>query len=259
MLSSPISFNVTVDPADNGMFVLICPSNAEKVKLVSWRGTATAEAIGEIATSDTPTQTRALRSAFKICNVTKSDNIEGLVRVCVLSSPIEMEWASKGTHWNVPTSFITELDTIATTNPKSRIYPAHSLAYEKKWVLAPASKLNMLKFKSVSGSSTLLDIQTAWENGLRDTSLCNVVLKFDNVTTSQNYVISFMEQTANRYPANTTLGTLQRPSADGGAAALAYASSVVISDASSHTGGQFGPAPSFTGGSRSSPIGGGAY
>lgn len=165
--------------------------------------------------SDTPTVTRCLRAGLKIKNLTNGQNRGGIIRVLQISSPLNFEWVSP-TSCDLTAAFANSLLDMAKSHPRARTYTAEDLATgSNELVLAPATNAayNGYGDEFFSNSFACSDMQDVFRRSQRDMSINNCIIVFEPVTpVSNQYEITNMTQDGMRFPANTLLNTLQKPS-----------------------------------------------
>ncbi len=214
---------ITTGNADP-LVLLFCPSVRGCANTILLNGTTGAHVSGSYTqystlekyiSSDTPTVTRCLRAGLKIKNLTNGQNRGGVIRVLQISSPLNFEWVAP-TSCDLTAAFANSLLDMARAHPRARTYTAEDLATgSNELVLAPATNAayNSYGDEFFSNSFACSDMQDVFLRSQRDMSINNCIIVLEPVTPVANqYEITNMTQDGMRFPANTLLNTLQKPS-----------------------------------------------
>lgn len=257
MTTIPINTTQSVPAANNGTYILVVPSGSTAHRLFGWKADGTFVTQGylnAIYGGTMPTQIRALRAGLRLRNFTKADNVEGLVKVAMLSTPLEIEWSSASDNsMTVTSGFITELSNIVTNNQDVRTYSASSLCGGKEWIFPAATRIGMMSYKKYIFPATTADTKAALVADDLAMSLCTMLIKIEDVTVEQNYSLSYLEQTACRFPGQTLLNQLGRSVTSKQKPQLDAANDVLMQAPASDTAASsFGPMMSGLG--RSGPY-----
>ena len=101
-------------------------------------------------------------------------------------------------------------------DPKSKKYSAHSLQINDAFVNYPAVKASFQSYGTdcFDGGVTATDLISNWRIAESDTSmsLSTILMLCSPTTASNTYSIQACEQAVMRFPANTLLAALQKPS-----------------------------------------------
>jgi len=199
-----------------GTVGVIIPSYPGSWKMFSWKETDGVYLGGLNLThlhANPPSSIRPMRAGFKLRNSTQFTNIEGVVRILVASGGLEWAFANVlDTSLDLQTTFITELVTMCSTNPKSVEYTMASLQSEKEFVIPPASMSDYNRYRDFSTESTSMNtikgLLTATKTDMPMSTVVFHIPKASN--TAQNLNLTIGQQDACRFPANELMASLSK-------------------------------------------------
>ncbi len=223
LVTDNIKRNTIATGSSEPLVLLFCPSVRGCANTILMNGSTGVHVAGSYTqystlekyiTSDTPLVTRCLRAGLRIKNLTNGQSRGGVIRVLQISSPLNFAWVSP-TVCDLTAAFANSLLDMARSHPRSRSYTAEELATGmNELVIAPATNAayNSYGDEFFSNSYSCADMQDAFERSQRDMSFNNVILVFEPVNPGNSYEVINMTQDGMRFPANTLLNTLQKPS-----------------------------------------------
>ena len=158
-------------------------------------------------TDGTPTSLRPGCLSLRLRNITKNDNLEGVVRALVVPQPLEWDITADRT---VSQTFVNELKSMLENNPDAKSFTAQNFSTEKAFVIPPAS-IQQYKtprnFQPISATVSTQD--TIIKENSAEGKMCTMILQFPATANANLYDIAVHDQSFGRYPANTMYSQLQ--------------------------------------------------
>jgi len=162
-----------------------------------------------------PSSIRPLCATLKMRNYTESDKISGIVRVLMLSEPLDWEFSDLNTA-ELSTNFVNELSNMMSSHPGVKSYSGASFQTGKKFVFHPTSLTQFKLYEPYDVSTTNADLCTMIKNAGTLNPMSTLILQFGATSNANSYDISLHTQDATRFPANTMYSQLAEipPSVD---------------------------------------------
>jgi len=171
---------------------------------------------------DFPSDINVLRQSISIKNTTVNQNVAGLVRFVSLPQALEFEYGSVALSNTFSPAFVNELFSIHDSHPNVVTMTANKAAEEGlKMISVPASMVGYNNYYNYTNlaATDYANIRTALSAGADAHSMNTILMFLPNTSTAQAVEITLRSQLRCRYPANSTLASLQKDFAKAKAAA----------------------------------------
>jgi len=165
-------------------------------------------------TSDTPLQSKCLRGAVKLLNLTNSNDRGSSVSILQISSPIDLEY--DGTTLNLTPACATNIVNMVKSHPRTSTYSANYLANSKEncCVVGPAvgSGYNSYGSEPFLGPVSDANTRLGFERSQKEMSMNNLFIVFESSAAANDYLIQTMSQDGLRFDGGSLLGQMQKAS-----------------------------------------------
>lgn len=229
-------------------YLLYMPSAPHELKTIVWNedGTRAFHAGFSHLKTPAPMTMRTVRAGIRGSVVTRADAVEGLIRVCTFTSPLDLQFTDVASA-QVTTAFIAELESMLTNDPNARTYPAHVFCSPQTFLAPRATRSGALENKPFNPNGGFPAIIPSWLASQQSMSLGNVLISFGGSPSSQAINWEICEQNLLRFPQDHLISTLARPSSSGQENALQTAAQLMALQPSlpSARGSPYGGTNSF--------------
>lgn len=199
----------------NGRFYIVVQWTINNMRLFSINSAGLVSAYSAPQLYEaSPQRVRGMRITVRTRNVSRADNVGGVVHALVTTSPLKWQFDSG---LLLDSAFQNQLESIVTSDPNSRSYSAHELTRTKEWTMAPAHFSAMTEYQPYSAvTPDNTDVtHVAGVTGVLATNLYTVpmqtlILRFSSDNPNL-YETSAHFQDACIFPANTLGDNLSKP------------------------------------------------
>lgn len=202
------------------LYLLIAPNiaSSQQVFFASPQGTSNWMMPYELPTLNTannyPEEARVSRAGIRIANYTKSDNVAGIVKVLVLTSPLALEFANMSDgNYTLTSSTFASWDAIMDSSPSVVQYPVHKFIENQEIICPKSSFIHYNEYKDWNYTTDVPTKKQIIIDGLKKMGLANILIKFEppETDTPQSYTLQYRCQLLARYDQNNILSTFAKP------------------------------------------------
>lgn len=161
-----------------------------------------------------PEEARVSRAGIRIANYTKSDNVAGIVKVLVLTSPLTLEWANPSDgNYTLTAATFASWDAIMDSSPNVVQYPGHKFIDNQEIICPKSSYIHYNEYKEWTYTVDVPTRKQTIIDGLKKMGLANILIKFEPPQTDnpQSYTLQYRCQLLARYDQNNILSTFAKP------------------------------------------------
>jgi len=189
--------------------------------VVGWQFSSIKAPTGDVAftplfgsnLTDVPTDFNALRMSISVKNTTINQNVGGLIRFLSLPQSLEYEFPATALSNQFTSTFVTELFAMHDAHPNV-VTMTNSKAAENglKMVSVPASMPGYNQYFDFEPClvTDINPIRTALINGSKSHSMNCILMFLPPTSSAQSVEVTLRSQFKVKYPANSTLASLQK-------------------------------------------------
>lgn len=150
-----------------------------------------------------PLRFRCSRAGCRAINSSRADSVNGIVKVCSLSQPLNYDFVNNLSA-SVSATFVSEIESIMTNHVDVIETSAHDYVNSKEFVLSPNSLIDYNKYEKFDSGALAQDIQNQLNSAVDVANPFNVLIMEFSATPSgvQSYSISTRGQFALKFPAD---------------------------------------------------------